>query len=65
MKTDIKVKGNKFKQTFTIREYRLGKVVGKYRTVTYDLYKFEDMEYYTEEMWREFILKNKDEYIFI
>ena len=59
MITKLKVKPNKFKRTFTIRKYQRGRVIAKYRTNQFTIDEFEEMEYNTENDWKDY-MKNND-----
>ncbi len=58
MKVEIKITSNKSKKTFTI--YKNG---SKYRTNPVEKFDFEEMEYWTENDWKDYLKKSEDYYL--
>ena len=53
--TNLKVRSNKTKRTFTLRMYENGICFSKYRTLRFSKDDFEDMECNTENDWKHFL----------
>ena len=58
----IKVKSNKSKRTFTIRTYEGDELISKYRTLDFPKDVFQDMEFYTENDWKNFLRTQNGSY---
>lgn len=59
----IKATPNRSRRTFTIRSLENGKTVAKYRTLPLPADEFEDMEYNTENDWRNFLRTNQNYFV--